>query len=591
MLTLENAGLRYVKEVVVSADRTHSGNPQPTHQWLDVLINQIAKDTLSRFHWETPHSLPCRLLKLLWHRQQKLLYLEVFAPYIQDSWNRDQELSEVDLLAELNRIEFPSLTGVRAVPDSPETALLACAALKRENVTCLEVDGRLWHNGDARVVEDEDEDDSDATKVEDQLTEYLFSHVKPVAAGRIPNCGTLTNLTRKDINVTLCKHTWFAYLEMSQLKHLRLEHCTGADIFLMRIAAGAATPALHSFVMIHDLGRRPDRTIHAIEDLLSSPRNKVQRLELALRNAQQLPSSASIRAHSRSLRTLLLDVENKETTEVHHFDGWAQAPGSPRSSENTRALVYEAADFQSIIQSCSSLVELGIAFPDVGLEYKELSVQYPTFQQRIDVLASNLNLTTLNVLNWPANYKYRQPEGYYAAKNLQLARLASDIFRRPRCFDRRAGQFVKTERHPILEVVAFGVREKGAISPSPAYFVQSELSVLGKRVTNASGVDLQYLRDQRLDIQILDYEERDFDETSRKNFGASHGWDTASNDGHGGWGTKQVMELARWKCVRRSWSRSRRRRLCGQNDTKTRESTVVLFDMRALALQQNWYHR
>ena len=58
----------------------------------------------------------------------------MLAPYVQDSWNRDHELNEVDLSAELNRIEFRCVNEVHTVLDSPETALLACAALKRENV-------------------------------------------------------------------------------------------------------------------------------------------------------------------------------------------------------------------------------------------------------------------------------------------------------------------------------------------------------------------------------------------------------------------------------------------------------------------------
>lgn len=521
MFTLENTGLRYVREIKTHVDATHNNNPEAAHQWLGIAINQIPKDNLLKFRWETLHPMPSRLSKLLWQRQSKLEYIEVLPKYVHDSWNSEQERSEIDLLAEMNKLEFADLRKVRAVPDNAETALLACSALQRGAVTELEVDGLLWQEGDAR--EDEEDDEGG---VHDLLTECLFDHVEYSMPGKVLEYDVLTSLTLKDINLTLCKRTWFGYLDFCHLKELRLEHCRGADIFLMQLASGAAKPGLYSFALVHDLGNTADRTIHAIQDLLSYPKHKVRRLELCLRNANELPDVKCICAHSQSLRSLLLDVAGKAHTPSS--GPWSQ-PTQPPAKHSV--LVYDTQAFLSLILSCSSLVELGIAFPDVGLEYKHFSQDCGEFTKWMDMVPKVLKLATLNVLNWPTNYKHGAHEGYYAAKNLQLARLAWDIFMLHRCFDVMTSSFVAFERHPALEVVAFGVREHGAGSPQPAYFVQSEVRILGKTVSHAQGVPLKYLRDHNLDIKILDYHERDFDETSRKNFGASARWDTVSNNG------------------------------------------------------------
>ena len=52
---------------------------------------------------------------------------------------------------------------------------------------------------------------------------------------------------------------------------------------------------------------------------------------------------------------------------------------------------------------------------------------------------------------------------------------------------------------------------------------------------HAESVSLKDLQNQDFDIEVLEHEERDFDEMSRKSFGASLNWATVSNDGNG-WG-------------------------------------------------------
>lgn len=285
----------------------------------------------------------------------------------------------IDLLPEVNRLPFPELKSVRAIPDAVDALLTACAAIQKGNVTALELDGRHWQGfevgtpaaSDAGEDEDDEEEDAD---LEDALTGSLFSHLERVKPCRIAHHDTFTRLTLMDVNLTNCKRTWFTYLDLCHLKELRLEHCVGADIFLMKLSAGAATPRLHGFTLIHDLNAQGDRTIYALEDLLTSAKHTLRSLKLSLRNAKELPSVTCIRSHGKTLKRLLLDISGRNEVQT---SGW----GSDGASKYE--LVYDAAQFTSILRSCGSLVELGTAFPEVGLEYDNFVREGGDFASRM----------------------------------------------------------------------------------------------------------------------------------------------------------------------------------------------------------------
>jgi hypothetical protein len=371
MLTTTNPGVAFVRDVTICIDMPRGPLHASATQQIDIVLNALPQDTLTSFHWKTTPTLPRRLYKALWQRQREVKVLEICPTQPQDAWSAGDN---IDLLAILTSIRFPNLQGLRAVVDNVESATLACAALKRGTISELEVDARLWEEEPAHEVDEENghwNDDEIIHNVQDVLTQTIFEHLERAKPGCPAKHNLLTSLTLKDVDLTLSKHTWFTYLDISTLKKLRLEHCNGVDIFLSQLASGAANPALHSFALIHDLGDRPDRTIHALEEILRFPRNKINHLELCLRNATGLPGAALIRNHGRSLRTLLLDISGKPETDSRSPDqntGW----GEPVPSPKRKYLLYNSTSFESIVTSCSSLRELGVAFPEFGLEYKEL---------------------------------------------------------------------------------------------------------------------------------------------------------------------------------------------------------------------------
>ena len=301
------------------------------------------------------------------------------------------------------------------------------------------------------------------------------------------------------------------------MKTLDIQYCKGADIFLLKLTSGSAPPWLKIFSLIHDIGADSDRTIHAVEELLTYPKNTIRSLVLCLRNAPHLPNINAIRAHGATLRRLLLDIGPKG-----------------RSNDPNHKLVYDTGKFLSLLRTCSSLKELGITFPAVLLEYNNFAQEAGELRVWVEAVASKLKLATLNIINWPTGYNANQSLGYYASKTPQLARVAADIFRRHRQYDRDNETFVTSELKCTLEVVAFGVREQGPYTISPCYFMQSEVSVLGKKRLHAEAVTLKALQDEDLNTAVLGYEARDFDEQSRWNFHVNAGWNGGQVQ-NGGW--------------------------------------------------------
>ncbi|KAK4545351.1 hypothetical protein LTR36_003531 [Oleoguttula mirabilis] len=540
MFTIESIGLRYVRNLTLSPAPNMNNNQQNLFQLVRLLINHVPVNMLESFRWDTPHSLPPDVVKLLWQRHRYLRNAEVFKKEAPASgWS----FEDVELLQEINRLPFPELKSIRIVPDAPEVLFTACAALQKGRVTDLELDGRYWEvsrppsaaSSDAGG-DDQDDDEEEEPDLEDPLTGSLFSHLERVKPCRVPRHDTFTRLTLSDIDLTNCKRTWFTYVDLCHLKELRLEHCVGADIFLVTLSAGATTPRLHALTLVHDLSTaQGDRTIYGLEDLLTSPKHTLRTLKLSLRNARELPSVTCIRSHGKTLKRLLLDISGRN--EVQN-GGWDN-PGASKYE-----LVYDGMQFESILQSCSSLVELGMAFPEVGLEYNNFGGDCGEFSRMVmEVVRIRVStLKTLNIINWPKDYQTSGHAGYYAAKVPQLARLACDIFALHRCFDPRTGQFAKELHDCRLDVIAFGVREHSSFAPDPVYFAPSEISALSKVRSGASDVSLDHLRARGLRLAILDYPERDFHAGSRKNDGvASRPWaspriDPAGLDGGGGGG-------------------------------------------------------
>ncbi|KAK5128890.1 hypothetical protein LTR85_000223 [Meristemomyces frigidus] len=536
MFTIESIGLRYVRDLVLTPGPAMHSNQQSMFQLVRMFINHVPVNMLESFRWETPCPLPADITKLLWQRHRYLRHAEIFKKEaVAPGWDTE----EIDLLPEVNRLPFPELRSVRVIPNTADALFTACAALRKGAVTTLELDGRYWqgrHAGtpapsESSDEEDEDEDEEDAD-FDDPLTESLFSHLERVKPCCVPRHDKFTRLTLSDVDLTNCKRTWFTYVDLCHLKELSLEHCVGADIFLVKLSAGAATPRLHALTLVHDLSAsQGDRTIYGLEDLLTSPKHTLRTLKPSLRNAKELPSLACIRSHGKTLKRLLIDVSGRN--EVQN-NGW----GDPSASKYE--LVYNATQFSSIIRSCGSLVELGMAFPEVGLEYDNFGCHCGGFSERIMELirAQTPKLKTLNIINWPKDYQTDSHAGYYAAKVPQLARLASDIFALYRRFDTKTGQFLKEVHQCRLEVLVFGVREHSSFAPSPVYLVQSEISALGKVRSGAANVSLDSLRARGLHVAILDYPERDFDLRSRKNEGVLQqtSWESPIVPLDGGWG-------------------------------------------------------
>jgi hypothetical protein len=305
-------------------------------------------------------------------------------------------------------------------------------------------------------------------------------------------------------------------------------------MFLLHLAE--CFPALHCIQLAHLLDDQADRTIRAIEELLQYlPINRLRILTLCLRNANALPSVLSIVKHCDSLELLQVDVAKKllsvssEEYSGHRNTGQGlQAPQYTRNASNLPKKtahihrVYNQKDFDLLIKSCIHLRELSIALPSYQLYFAHLGAgpeENVGFSKYINIIVRSLDLCTLNIVNWPTNYKYLRSDGYYRAKNASLARVASAIFKRHRTYNSETDSCDGKVRYSPLDIVSFGVDERlstCSTAPRPAHFLQSTFDAQGVNGFSAQQVGLNDLHKRALDTDIFDYGVRNFDKASRK---------------------------------------------------------------------------
>jgi hypothetical protein len=303
LFSSSNAGLPFVQEVYAMATGGYNGN-NAASQWMSIFANQLPKDKLTTFALDASQSINTRNVQTLWQRQRALKHLDIGPTYVEAG----DENNGIDLLLQLNNLQLQELRSVRIVVDSTETAALGCLALQHGRVRKLEVNASIFLQ-DLSAQSNVQDNWDNGEPMEDALTDTLFDHIDRVQPGLPGKHTFLQDLTLSDVDLKACKETWFTYLDLSGLKHLSLQHCNGADIFLMRISPGATTPGLRTFSILREVpARGEDRTISSIEELLKYPRNTLKKLEIVVRNAPRLPQVGAVRQHGATLRTLIVDV-------------------------------------------------------------------------------------------------------------------------------------------------------------------------------------------------------------------------------------------------------------------------------------------
>ena len=179
------------------------------------------------------------------------------------------------------------------------------------------------------------------------------------------------------MDLTKSKRTWFTYIGMHHFKQLTLEHCPGTDTFLTCLSAGAATPRIRNMTIVHQVPPGGDRTLHALQDLLTLRTHCLCSLKLCIRNASGLLSTASLRAHRNILKILLLDITGTKAMTEEEVHGW----GTPTPPQE--GLVYGKADLDVLVRSYKALRQLGVALPSVKLEYATLRADSGAFAERV----------------------------------------------------------------------------------------------------------------------------------------------------------------------------------------------------------------
>ncbi|KAM0714100.1 hypothetical protein Q7P37_011064 [Cladosporium fusiforme] len=513
VLSNRSKGHESIQTLKVFLNVDHNSGPERAFQWLDMALDQIPQNRLTRFESAFHRPIPPHTQKKLWKSQQnKLENIELLPSRSLDGlYQPNVEDSITSLGGLLENIPFPNLKAVRVIPDGPQTASLCSFALEKgapEAVTSLEVDARHWHDSaefQHRFLMN--------TK-KDQLVESLFQDFPRVGFGQKGRLDHLTTLKLKDVDLLESKYTWYTYLSLEHLTHLEIHYCKGADVFLTNLTKGENDPSLTTLHVVHDLGETPDRTIEAIDHVLEDISPGMVDLQLCLNRVWQLPKVESIAKHGESLRKLLLDYRVR-----------SQSAGP----------CYSQDDLEKLLQPCACLEELAIPFPKIHLDFKILSAAAPKFEQYVQIIAKYCKVKVLSITGLPSDYENAQSKGvgYIESKNRKLEQLATDVFDLTYSIDSRDS----ISRIQPLEVLAFGTREREACALAPRFYVPCTFTYLNRTVPGSTQVYLSDLRQNGLSASILEYERRDWDEGSRTFFYEKDDEDEDhdANDWEGGW--------------------------------------------------------
>lgn len=168
----------------------------------------------------------------------------------------------------------------------------------------------------------------------------------------------------------------------------------------------------------------------------------------------------------------------------------------------------------------------------------------------MDCVNKLLKLTTLNITNIPATYHARITQGQLAVRDAALTRLASDIFEIVSFLNPRdPGSIVEDTYNCSVEVIAFGVRDRDSRNIGPRYFLPTKsraFDMPSKTYYFAEMCYLAELRREAMDLDILDYEKREFNASSRKRLGQVEYDDEIEHDGEGAGEDEYDDEREEW---------------------------------------------
>lgn len=303
----------------------------------------------------------------------------------------------IDLKELLQSLGFEKAKEIVVAPDGSITAPLCSIALQKgtpKQIKSLEVDACFWH--DAR-----DFVHTSQSGTPNQLVESLFAHVPQVPRGHKGLLNHLTSLSFRDINFAQRRDAWFAYPSLENLGHLQLFYCTHPDLFIGQLTSGIAfqMPTLMLFELVHNIREVPDQTLQAVEQLLQDTGSDMESLKLCLQNAPNVISAKAIAKHGGSLRRLMLDFR----------------PNSSLQNQALDPLFFPENTFKDLMNQCTNLEELAVAFPSFSLEYhtqEPYRTDYFVFAKATAQAPFASKLRILNIKNLLSEYLASGGRGY-----------------------------------------------------------------------------------------------------------------------------------------------------------------------------------
>ncbi len=184
--------------------------------------------------------------------------------------------------------------------------------------------------------------------VTDPTFTSLFNHVRPFGDSRPM---VLTSLILEEVNLKYAAKTYVRVIGFEKLAILEVRDCERADLFFTALSHPSVgiPPKVRSLTVSHREPEGQNGILAAVEDYLSSFKG-LHDLKIHLENVKNLPAVAQIIRHSDTLNVL-----------------YVEAMAGRGGYVNDDSFRYSYDDFHMLCRAVSSVVQLGIAFPDTDI--------------------------------------------------------------------------------------------------------------------------------------------------------------------------------------------------------------------------------
>ncbi|CAI6334961.1 unnamed protein product [Periconia digitata] len=365
-LSPKNIGLKHIRKMDLYLADTYDkcGQLKMAHLSIRMILEFLPEDILEKFSWHPWSIFQYDSLVLLYKKQRKMKWLEGISMDKSD-------LQALQKVTDAGNV-FQNTVKLGLYPESRQTLDICHFLVKNTRKIEKMTLHTSFEEADDVIPERELNDSSTAPGL---ITSTIFSHMQP-----FEKCTpiALKEVTLQKINLRYAASTYCKIIDFRSVNSIKLFFCPGADALLAELSKSTLLPNKLETLQVKHSDNAENDCLGALDGFMCLV-SGIQQLTLDISFAKQLPASAGIIRHGKTLKQL----------NIHASEGDDCEPES----------VFDYSSFSQICKGCPLLEQISVAFPSVSvLDTKQES--FVNFQNCLGDLPS---LVTLNITTWPNN--------------------------------------------------------------------------------------------------------------------------------------------------------------------------------------------